>query len=189
MGLCYSGVSGGLAVGPTPTSPLLSPQTAGVSLSAAGDYAVIFIDNGAPPGGPDVAGIFALSGTFTGASVALEFVADMANWSSGNWQNLNSALRRDTNAFVNGPFVIPNSQALQLDPGNVQSLFAVRVKLTAITTGAVLVSGNTNPGSVAGLDAAILAQMLALGTLLKANVLALSDQTSTDYLGVFGGTY
>jgi len=190
MGQCVSGVSGGLAVGPTPTNPTASPQLGGVTLSQAGDYAVIFINNGAPPGGPDISGIFALSGSFIGPQINVLFVPDATNWTNGNWQTLNGVTRNDTNAPTGGAFVPPSQTALQLNPGNVSALYAIRVLMaTTPTSGTMLVSGNTNPGSVAGVDAAILAQIVVQNTLIKAQVLALSDLNSTDYLAAVGGSF
>ncbi len=185
MGLCVSGVSGGLAVGP----PTTAPQFAGVSLSQAGDYATIFVSNAAAPGGPDTAGQFALSGTFDNAVVSVQFVGDVANFQSANWQELNSATRSDTHAQLNGPLALEDSTALQLNPGQVQGLYAVRVYLNSITSGAVLVGGSTFPGDPVSLNAAILAQSQANGLLLEAIALGLSDMNSTDYLAAVGGQF
>lgn len=189
MGQCVSGVSGGLAVGPTPSNPTAAPQLAGVTLSAVGDYATIFVSAAANPGGPDTAGLFALSGTFTNATVSCQFVGNIQNWQSGNWQDLNTAIRNDTLAQVNGPFALTNSAALQVNPGQVQGLYAVRVYLEAIASGGVLVTGMTYPGSPAGLESAILAQAQANGRLLEAVALGLSDMNGTDYLAAVGGSF
>jgi hypothetical protein len=180
MGLCNSGVSGGARV---------TGQADGVTLSAAGDYAEILISNNPPPNGPDVSGIFAISGSFVSASIAVQFVPDLANFQADNWQNLNSAIRNDTNTFVNGVFTPPNATALQINPGSVAGLYAIRVYLAGITSGSMLVSGNTNPGSEAGIDTAILAQNQVMTNLLKAQVLALSDMNNTDYLTAVGGSW
>lgn len=190
MGLCVSGVSGGFPVGPTPATPAVAPLLGGVPLSLVGDYATIFVSNAAKPGGPDVSGIFALSGTAVGAGVRVDFVPDPTNYATGNWQVLNGVIRNDTNAFVSGPFTVPTGTALQINPGNVSSLYAIRLFLvTAPTSGTLLASGNTNPGSVAGVDNAILSQQLAIGTLMKAVALGLSDLTGVDYVGAVGGSY
>jgi hypothetical protein len=190
MGLCVSGVSGGLAVGPTPTTPTQAPQLGGVTLSQVNDFATIFINNGANPGGPDISGIFALSGaTSAGVSVNVQFVPDLPNWQSGNWQTFNSVLRNDTNAFLNGPVQLPNGTALQLSVINITSLYAVRVLLVGITGGSVLVSGNTNPGSIAGVDQAILSALLGNNTLNKAEALGLSILADVDLLSALGSSF
>ncbi len=185
MGLATFGVSGGQAV---------TNQLGGVTLSQINDYAVIQVSNVATPGGPDASGLFAISGEFTGVSVALQFVPDKTAFSAENWQNLNTAVRNDTNAPVNGAFALTNNTAIQLSTGPVTGLYAVRVLLTAISTGELLVSGNTNPGSPAGLDSTMVQQQQAMITLLRAVVLGLSDMASTpsnpvDYLSAVGGTW
>ncbi len=182
MGLCVSGVSGGLAV---------SQQFAGVSLLQAGDYATIFVSNAAAPGGPDTAGQFALSPnpTFDNANVSVQFVGDVANFQSANWQELNIATRSDTHAQLNGPLALQDNTALQLNPGQVQGLYAVRVYLNSITSGAVLVGGSTFPGDPVGLESAQLAQSQANGLYLQAIALALSDMNGTDYLAAVGGQF
>lgn len=190
MGLCVSGVSGGVPVGTTPAAPTVQPLLGGVTLTQAGDFAQIFVNNGASPGGPDVSGLFAISGGYTGANLVVRFVPDVTNWQTGNWQVFNSVLRNDTNSFLTGPFQLTNGAALQLSLINVASLFAVQVYLLApLASGSLLVSGNTNPGSVVGVDSAILAALLASNALNKAEVLALSDLGGADYLGLVGGTY
>lgn len=189
MGLCTLGVSGGLAV---------QNQFGGVTLSQAGDFAEIQISNAASPGGPDVSGIFALSGSFVGTNIAVQFLTDVTSagspgnppvYASGNWQNLNNAIRNDTNAYITGVFSPPNATAVQINPGVVTSLFAIRILLVSITSGTMLVGGNTNPGSIVGVDAAILAQIQAANVINKAQVLALSDMNSTDYLSAVGGSF
>ena len=180
MGLCTSGVSGGLSV---------AMQLAGVSLSQAGDYAVIQINNGATPGGPDTTGLIATSGAFAGANVSVQFVGTLQAYQAGNWQLLNSATRADTHAQLNGPLALQDSTALQLNPGTVQGLYAIRVYLNAITSGSVLVSGSTFPGSPVGLEAAILAQAQANGVYLEAIALGLSNQNDTDLMTSVGGSF
>lgn len=189
MGLCVSGVSGGLPIGPTPSAPTQPPQLGGVSLSVVNDYATIFINNGASPGGPDISGIFALSGTFAGASVNVQFVPDQPNWLAGNWQTFNSVLRNDTNAFLGGPVALANGVALQLSVINITALYAVRVQLVGITSGAVLVSGNTNPGSIAGVDQALLSALLGNNTINRGEALALSVLADVDVLAALGSSF
>lgn len=194
MGLFTSGVSNGTAVGPTPTSPTTAPVSGGITLALAGDYAQLFLSGAANPGGPDTGGLILLSGTYTGGSVNVQYVPDLANWTLGNWQPLNNVVRRDTGGSVTGAFALTNNSAVQIDPGNVQGLYAIRVLLpTALTTGSLNVSGFTNPGSVAGSNQLILTQLAAQNTLLKGVLLALQDiggssSYNPDYLGAVGSS-
>ena len=189
MGVCNSGVSNGAAVGPTPAGRTVAPVAGGIFLAAAGDRAVVFVANAASPGGPDTGGLFSLSGTFTGATVQVDFVPDAANWAAGNWQPLQSAIRNDTNAFVTGPFQLASSTPLQVNPGPVQGLYAVSVKLVSISTGQVLVNGFTNPGSVAGVESQILAQDIGMAALLRANAIGMSLLLDVDLMALAGSSF
>lgn len=180
MGLCNSGVSAGVAV---------SGQAGGVTLSQAGDYATIFVSNNPPPNGPDTTGIFALSGSFASANIVVRFVADSVNFASGNWQSLNNIIRNDSNTFVDGAFTPPDATALQLNPGSIQGLYAIQVYLVSISSGSMLVGGNTNPGGVAGIENMILAQQQANTTYSQALLLAIYDQTGVDYYSELGGVW
>lgn len=185
MGLCTFGVSGGVVV---------TNQLGGVTLTQAGDYAAIQISNASPPAGPDTSGIFALSpglvaGAYTNATVTVQFVADPVNFAANNWQLLNNVIRNDANTYVNGSLLLVNSSALQLNPGQIGGLYAIRVYLNSITSGSVLVTGNTNPGGLVGVDQAILAQLVASNAINKGLLLAQYDATGTDYLSAVGGSW
>lgn len=189
MGLCTLGVSGGLAV---------QNQTGGVTLSQAGDFAVIPISYASPPNGPDLSGIWALTGSF-GSAVITPQLCMFGQFSTnintdpvgatGTWQFLQNCIRYDTNNYITSSFQPSNASALQINPGSVSGLYAIRIYLNSIGSGTMLVAGNTNPQSVATFDALIYAALQANVSLNKAQVLALSDMNSTDYLAAVGGSF
>jgi hypothetical protein len=196
MGLCTLGVSGG--------QPVVN-QLGGVTLSQAGDFATIIISNGAPPQGPDITGLFAITGNFVNAQITPQFVMNPVQYglsgslqpgqpvslasvgANGNWQFLQGCTQA-LGAVVAGSLVPPNAQALQISLGSIAGLFAVRLYLNSIGSGSMLVSGNTNPAGTASLDALILASVIANTNTNKAQVLALSNQDSVDYLYVLTGS-
>lgn len=173
MSQISSGVSGGAAV---------IGQTSGISLSAAGDYALLPISNATPPGGPDASALVTLSGTNSGASVSVQ----KQYTAGGPWTPLASVTVGG--APLGDPYSVPVAD-VDLVAGAITGLYAVRVLLNSITSGAVVVQGLSGPGSIGTAEAAILAELTAQNTLLKAQVLALSDLNSTDYLAAVGGSF
>jgi len=185
MGLCTLGLSGGIEV---------TGQAGGINLQQAGDFAVIQVSNASPPNGPDITGVFALSGIPAASVIVPEFVPNAFAYGTdpvgngGNWQFFQNCTRNDTNSYITGPFT-PPSPVLQITLAPVASFYAVRIRLVSIAGGPILCAGNTNPTSLATIDTAILAQVAANALYNKAQVLALSDMNSTDYLAAVGGSF
>lgn len=194
MGLCVSGVSNGSSVGPVTPTTNVPPVAGGVALALAGDYAQIFVSSASAPGGPDVLGAFLFSGTYAGANPVVQYVADPANFTAGNWQSLNGVTRNDTGSTFTGQFALANNSSVQVGLVNVQGLYAVRVYLpTALTSGSLLVGGYTNPGTAAGVNSQLLVQMTQQNLLLRGVLLALSDiagnnSNPADYLAAVGAS-
>jgi hypothetical protein len=176
MAQFLSGVSAGAAV---------TSQTSGVSLTLAGDYAILYVSNSSPPAGPDATALITLSGDATGASVNFEKM-----YAAGtSWTTLASVNDATSGLPVSSPYTVPTVDT-DLNAVNIAGLYAIRVYLNAdVSDGTLLVQGQSTPGDVAGSEAAQLAQMIENNTLLKAQVLALSDQANTDYLTAVGGSW
>lgn len=158
-----SGVSGGVAV---------TGQTSGVTLSAVGDYAVLYVSNASPPGGPDVSVALTLSGSPVGANVTFtkKYVA------AGTATNLTGITVNGTE--VSSPYLVPGVDT-DLSISGITGLYSITVTLNSITSGDVLVQGQSSPGSATGLDAAILAQVTVQTETMQAMLLALQDMIGT----------
>jgi hypothetical protein len=195
MGLCTLGLSGG--------TPVVNQQ-AGVTLLQAGDFATIQL-SGTGPGGGDNGGVFAPgSGPFTNAEIVVQFVANQALYGlvngsvsgtlatpnvgqNGIWSFLANCVRSDTNAFIGGPFYATNSAAFQISLPLIQGYYAVRLYLLAISSGSILVSGNTTPETTSSYDAQIYQALLGNSLYNNGQLLADSNDDSTDYRFILGG--
>lgn len=176
-----SGVSGGVAV---------SNQFTGVSLTLLNDYAQIIISNAAPSPGPDTQGIITVSGTYPATIIAIQKVLSGADFTAGNWTNLQGVIPRTTGIQdPDGFFQLTANQQVDFTLPSVQGLYAVRlIAVQAPTGGAILVVGNTFPGT-GGVNPAQLAALQGILSQLTAQTLALSDLGGADYLSLIGGTY
>jgi hypothetical protein len=174
MAIFASGVEGGVAV---------TGQTDGITLSIVGDYAILQVSNSSPPAGPDAAAMFTLSGDAVGATVSVT-------------KQYTSSTTATALESLTDPFGSPVSSPLTVASGsndyvanNIAGLYSVIVTLTGITSGAVLVQGQSSPGSLTSTEVAQLSALEQNNLLLKAQLLAQYALTGIDGLTPLGGTW
>jgi hypothetical protein len=194
MGICNQGLSGGLPV---------YNQQGNVTLSNAGDYAVIVLSNpGLPAVGGDNSGSFVLSGSFQNVVISVNYVPNVSQWGgapaiynqgqntyvgqNANWQFLQNCVRYDNNTYITGPFTPTSATALQIGLGFIQGFYAVQLKLVSISSGSMLVAGSTQTTSSSSTEPMILQAIQAQSAYLKAMVLGLSDMNNQDYAAPYG---
>jgi hypothetical protein len=139
-------------------------------------------------GTPDVAARWTLSGTYTGATIVFEKVVTQADYAAANWTPLSNVVRQDTlNNLANGVISGLTNQTLDIVASNLSGLYAVRARLTAISTGSVYVQvvttarNLTDPTAILARQALRLDQLtLGLSALLGEDLTA--DLTSAETL-------
>lgn len=97
--------------------------------------------------GPDGTGRFTVSGTHTGASVVVEKCYTAAEYAAGTWTTLVGAIRMDSNTPLTAPVSLSSNSTLDIILPPVVGLYAVRLRLTAISTGSISADGSTYPGA------------------------------------------
>lgn len=164
MGLFNSGVSGGAAV---------SNQANGVSLSQVGDYAILFVSNAAPPGGPDVSALISLSGgASANVSIQKQFVP------TGSWTTLSGVTVGGVG--VPDPYLMPGVNR-DLQANLITGLYAIRVLLDTVGATPLLVQGISSPSASGAPSPATLAAFANLAALNTAQVLAQSYNDGINY--------
>ena len=115
---------------------------AGTGLANAGDYCPVALSVNSPAG-PDVAGLFGLSGTFTSAVVAFE----QQLVSGGAWLPLRVVNEVTGQPSGAGTLALTDSTGHLFRAPNLAGAFAARVRLVSIGSGSVAALGQTFPAS------------------------------------------
>ncbi len=172
MSIFASGVSGGVAV---------TSQTDGVTLSTAGDYAVLYVSNAAPPGGPDASVSITLSGD-DAVGANLTFTKKYS--STGTATTLGGVLLNGNP--IDNPYLFTAADT-DLTATGIAGLYSITITLSSITSGEVLVQGLSSPANVSTTEVAMLAALTTIAAGNRAIILALQDMIGTssyqpDYL-------
>lgn len=161
----------------------------GVNLSTVGDDIAVILANSSL--GHDAAGTFTIgspTAQYAGAQILFKKAFTKADWDAGILTPLLTVSDNSTGLPLAGGAATlqPNAQN-SYSLSQLTAYYGVIMQLTAITSGSFPAEGATYLGSEIG--TALLAQMSQQNTLIKAQVLAMSDQAGTDYLEAVGGTW
>lgn len=137
------------------------------------------------PSGPDAAARFTLSPStsYAGAAVVFEKVNTAAEYAAGTWTPLASVVRQDTfNVLANGAASGLTNLTFDCVVPSLYGLYAIRLRLAAISTGAIGVQAVTTARSLTD-PAAFFAQMALELTRMRVGMSILTD---TDLASITG---